>query len=139
MKQTLLALLTALPMFVALPAYPYEIDQCPLPKDGKSTTDLAGLPPLLRRLSYGLGRRDGPLATDVPQRYDPPAERLVRAFSLGRRWVLVEEGGGFTRSLKMVVYALSKRGDLAMLITDHPRDPTCRAVMASLQPSPDDY
>jgi hypothetical protein len=139
MKRTRLTLLVALSMLVALPAYPYDVDQCPLPKNGKSTTDLAGLPPLLRRLSYGLGRRDGPLATDVPQHYNPPTERLVRAFNLGRRWVIVEQVGGFAPYLKMVVYALSKKADLAMLITDHPQQPRCRAIVMALQSSPDDY
>ena len=134
-----LALLTALFVFAALPAYADDIDRCPLPKNGKSTTSLAGLPPLLQRLSYGLGRRDGPLATDVQQHYNPPTDRLFRAFNLGRRWVLVEEQGGFGPYAKLVVYALSKKGDLAMLITDHPKEITCSAILTSLQPSPNDY
>jgi hypothetical protein len=134
-----LALLTALSVFAALPAYSDDIDRCPLPKNGKSTTALTDLPPLLRRLSYGLGRRDGPLATDALQHYSPPTERLFRAFNLGRRWVLVEQQGGFSMQTKLVVYALSKRADLAMLITDHPKQVTCRAILLSLQPSPNDY
>lgn len=139
MKRPWFALLTAMSVFAALPAYPHDVDQCALPKEAKSTTDLAGMPPLVRRLTYGLGRRDGPLATDVPQHLHPPTERLVRAFSLGRRWVIVEQEGGFAPYLKMVVYALSKKGDLAMLITDHPQQPSCHAIVMALQPGPDDY
>lgn len=139
MKRTRFALLTALSLLIALPVYSYEIDQCRLPKSVKSITSLADLPPLLGSLSYGLGRRDGPLATDVPQHYNPPTERLVRAFNRGRRWVIIEEGGGFATYLKMVVYALSKKGDLAMLKTDHPQDVSCRAIAMALRPSPDDY
>jgi hypothetical protein len=139
MRRTRLALLVALSMLAAFPAYADDIDRCPLHKGIGSTTILADLPPLLQRLSYGLGRRDGPLATDVPQHYAPPSERLIRAFSMGRRWVIVEEQGGFARHMKLVVYALSKKGDLAMLITDHPKQVSCRAITTSLQPSPDDY
>jgi hypothetical protein len=131
--------LTALSLFAVSPACADDLDRCALPKDIKTTISRTDLPPLLQRLTYGLGRRDGPLATDVPQHYNPPTERLVRAFNLGRRWVLVEEVGGFARYTKLVVYALSKKGDLAMLITNHPKEPTCRAIIISLQPSPNDY
>ncbi|HVW72570.1 MAG TPA: hypothetical protein VHC39_02940 [Rhizomicrobium sp.] len=139
MERRRLILLTALAVFIAPPAYPYQADQCRLPKGAKSTISLTDFPPLLQRLNYGLGRRDGPLATDVPQHFNPPMERLLRAFNLGRRWVIVEQAGGFARYLKMVVYALSKKGDLAMLITDHPQQPSCRAIVTALQSGPADY
>lgn len=141
MVRARLTLLTVLSLLAASPVYAAEdLDKCALPKGGKTTISRADLPPLLQRLTYGLGRHDDPLVTDVIQLHNnPPYERLGRAFNLGRRWVLVEEVGGFARYTKLVVYALSKKGDLAMLITDHPKEPTCRAIMMSLQPSPSDY
>ena len=135
------ALLTALLLFAIAPACAAEdLDHCALPKGVKTTTSQADLPPLLQRLTYGLGRRDDELRTDASGPHDNrPLERLGRAFHLNRRWVLVEEAGGFARYTKMLVYALSQKGDLAMLITDHPREVNCKAIVMALQPSPNDY
>jgi hypothetical protein len=141
MTPTRSALLTALFLFAASRVFAAEdLDKCALPKGGKTTVSQADLPPLLQRLTYGLGRRDDELRTDASGPHtNLPIERLGRAFNLNRRWVLVEEGGGFARYTKMVVYALSQKGDLAMLITDHPREVSCKAIMMALQPSPKDY
>jgi hypothetical protein len=117
-----------------------RFDDCKLPSGGKSTASLADFPPIIARLTRGLGAVDGPIRTDALLANETrPPHRLVRAFNLRRRWVIVYDVGSIALFQNMTVYALSKDGTYAKLIgTDHESAPDCLAITAALQPAMDD-